>query len=581
MNARPPEIPPLDEPFPMAEVQGRRRPALIWLLPLVTLLVGAWMVHDRLADQGPLVSLLFRNAEGIEPKKTRVRYRNLDVGVVEAVHFTQDLSQVRVQVRLDKVFTGRITEASRFWMVRPRIEGIRISGLETLLSGVYISMDLGQGGAPQWEFTGLEEPRTILSDTPGTFYQLIAADLGSLTQGAPVYFRRIAVGEVVKYALTEDQSQVLIDIFIRAPHDRQVRRGTRFSNVSGVELDLSAQGLKVGIESLAAIMTGGISFETPQTLSGGASAPEGSRFPLYPSRDQGDEPPLGTGQRYLLYFEDTVRGLSVGAPVEFRGIRVGRVADIAFEGDAVTGQLRIPVQIELEPERVPLPSEGLTLEPRGPEQRRAQVRALMERLVRQGLRARLEIGNLLTGQLLVELDFMAGPETAQVIERDPYPELPTTPSTFRGMTRSLTQLLAKLERLPLDEIAQDLRDTVAGAKRLVNHEALDGSLRHGEGALARLEALAATLESRAPPLLDGVTRASDELRTLLTASREAVRQAQASLRAVELVANAQGPLGTELRRSLEQVSATARSLRTLSDYLERHPEALLRGKHAP
>lgn len=570
--------------LPLAQVRVRRTFPLVWLLPLVTLLVAAWLVYHNFSGQGPLVSLLFSNADGIEPKKTRVKYRNVDVGIVEAVHFSPDLAQVRIQTRLDKVFEERITDSTRFWVVRPRIEGMRISGLETLISGAYISMDLGQGGASKREFTGLEEPRTILSDTPGTFYQLSAADLGSLTVGAPVYFRRIAVGEVVKYALAEDHSHVRIDIFIRAPHDRQVRRGTRFSNVSGVELDLSAQGLKVGMESLVAMVSGGISFDTPQELAAGKPVPAGSSFPLYRSREQGDDPISGTGQRYVLYFDDTVRGLSVGAPVEFRGIRVGMVTDISFEGNAATGQVRIPVQIELEPERMPLSAavEGAELHQQTPERRRQQVRVLMDRLVKNGLRARLETGNLLTGQLFVTLDFVTGLGPATVgTGHAPYPELPTAPSLFRGITRDLTHILAKLEQLPLEEIGREVRDTVAGANQLINSGALRGAVRHGEGALAKLETLLALLEAKAPPLLDGATRASQDLSTLLAASQRAVQQVQASLRVVEQAASAQGPMGSELHKTLQQISAAAHSLRTLTDYLERHPESLLQGKRGP
>lgn len=569
------------EQWPEAQVsQPRWRLPLIWLLPLVAVLIGIWLVYDSLSRQGPLVSLRFNNAEGIEARKTRIKYRDVDVGMVEDVRFSDDLDKVVVSVRLDRAFNGRIRESTRFWVVRPRIQGMRISGLETLISGAYIGMDLGKGGAPRTEFNSLEEPRGILSDTPGTFYRLTAPDLGSLSQGAPVYFRRIPVGEVVQYALAEDYSQVEIDIFIRSPHDRQVRRTSRFSNVSGVELDLSAKGLKVGVESLVSMMSGGIAFDSPPEAGAGEPAPPGTSFTLHRSRESGDEVVAGDGPRYLLYFEDTVRGLSPGAPVEFRGIRVGRVIEIRFEGDSGAGDMRIPVLIELETDRLPVGEQGVVTDDkaRDPDQVRDEIQSLVTTLVRRGLRARLDPGNLLTGQLFVALDLLPQEPPAEIKLTGPYPELPTVPSTLRDMTRNLGRILTKLEQLPLDEIGVHLRDTLAGTDRLANDPAAGQSLAHLSGTLSQIQALMQTLNAKAGPLLDGVNRAGDDTRELLQASKQTVQQAQAALRTLDRALAAEGPLGNELVKTLEQLNAAARSLRLMADTLERHPESLLRGK---
>ncbi len=573
---------PLDD-LPRASVKEKRRGprlSVVWLLPLVALLIGGWLVFTTLAEQGPLISVHFDDAEGIEPKKTRVKYRDVDVGMVEAVRFSRDLTQVVVSVRLDKAFENRITETTRFWVVRPRVEGLRISGLETLISGAYITMDLGSGGEEKYHFDGLEEPHSILSDTPGSFFTLRALGLGSLTPASPVYFRQITVGEVVKYRLVEDQSHVEIDIFIRAPHDTQVRTNTRFWNVSGMELDLSAKGIKLGMESLISLVAGGISFRTPQSPGTSPRAEPGSIFTLYDNADASEQAPITIAQHYVLYFDDTLRGLSLGAPVEFRGLRVGTVTDIAFEASAESGPVRTPVAIAVEPERVPLanPEPGGTFEQLDAEEKRRRVRLLIERTVKTGLRARLETGNLLTGQLFVALDFVPDAQPAEVVYGEGYPELPTVPGIFRGMTQSLTRVLDKLERLPLDEIGRHLEQTVAGANRLLNDEHLPQSLARLDEALAKLNRVLAVFEDRTAPLMNSVTAAGEDMRGLIASTEQAVERTEATLSTIEGSVSGDGQMGRKILETLEELSAAARSIRIMAEYLERHPEALLKGK---
>jgi paraquat-inducible protein B len=569
--------------IPQAQVQERHGPALsmIWLLPLVAALIGGWLVYSNYAERGPLITIRFANAEGIQPNKTRVKYRNVDVGLVEEVRFSRDLGQVVVKVRMDQAFEDRLTDSTRFWVVKPRIEGFRISGLETLISGAYITMDLGKGGAERRVFTGLVEPRTILSDTPGSFYTLRARGLGSLSQGAPVYFRQIAVGEVVGYRIADDHSRVELEIFIRAPHDSQVRTNTRFWNVSGVELDLSAKGLRVGVESLASLVMGGVAFEIPQSLDTGPRAKDGSVFHLYGSREDSAETDITVAQTYVLYFDDSIRGLSIGAPVDFRGLRIGTVTDIAFEAGASGGPIRTPVTIAIEPERVPLadPDEGGAFELLDEQDKLRQVRELMEGIVKAGLRARLQIGSLLTGQLYVDLDFVPDAKPATVVYAPGRPPvLPTVPGTFKDITRSLTRLLGKLDRLPLEEIGQHVEQTVAGANRLVNNEHLHAAMASLASSLARLDRVLAVVEDHSEPVLDTVAKAGEDVRALIADTRAAVRRAEAALKVVEQSVSEDGPMGREILKTLEELSAAARSIRVMTEYLERHPEALIKGK---
>ncbi len=569
--------------LPEAEVKNRSRGlhfSMVWLLPVVALVIGAWMVYTDYADKGPLITIRFANAEGVEAKKTRVKYRDVAVGLVEEVHFSRDMSQVVTKVRMDKAFSGRITEASRFWVVRPRVEGLRISGLETLISGAYISMDLGQGGKDSDEFEGLDEPSSVLSDTPGTFYHLRAKGLGSLSQGSPVYYRQIEVGEVVKYRLAKDSSHVVIDVFIRAPHDQQVRSNSRFWNVSGAALRLGTEGIDLNVESLASLMAGGVAFATPASLDAGATAPEGSSFRLYTSKDESKETSITVSQPFVLNFPDTIRGLSVGAPVEFRGLRVGTVTDIAFEGNAESGPVRTPVIIAIEPERVPMfnATEGGAFEQLDAETQRKRVRALMARSVKAGMRARLQTGNLLTGRMFVELDFVPEAAPAEIGTGGAIPELPTVAGVFDGITRSLGRILAKLDRLPLEEIGRHLEQTVAGADRLVNSEELTRTVANLEQATGKLDSVLAQLDHKAGPMVDSVEQTANDIRGLVAATGKAVELAESTLATVEKAVSQDGALGREVFTTLEELSAAARSIRVMAEYLERHPEALIKGK---
>jgi paraquat-inducible protein B len=531
--------------LPDAEVAtGRSGPSMVWLVPVVALLVGAWLVYKTLSEQGPTVTILFDTAEGIEAGKTRIKYLDVDVGVVESVRILPDESKVELKAELVQGAESKLTDRTLFWVVRPRIEGTRVSGIGTLLSGAYIGMDPGQGGKKkQKKFEGLEKPPKLLSHRKGTLYRLQAPRLGSVSNGSPVYYRQFKVGDVVSVAMAEDHSRVNIEIFIDAPHDHYVHGNSVFWNASGFELDATSEGIKLDMESLASLVQGGIAFSTPETIGAADQAPEGSLFTLYDDEAQSREKPILITVPYLLYFEDSVRGLSVGAPVEFLGIRIGTVKDISMKIDRERGDMKIGVLIGIEPERLPA-SNG---EPSGDYMERG--RRSTELLVARGFRAQLNTGNLLTGQLFVDFDFFPEAEKVAIVEENGIPVLPTMPGRLKGITDNLSSILTKLERVPFEEIGRQLQDTVAGTSRLANDSELH-------------EAIA-------------------ELNTLLQNADEAVRQVKATMSAVEGVASEKGPIGSEILNTLEELSGAARAMRVLAESLERNPEALIKGKSGP
>ncbi|WP_456406633.1 PqiB family protein [Thiolapillus sp.] len=542
--------------------------SFVWLVPLVALIIGVVLIYKEYSSLGPTVQIQFESAEGIEAKKTDIKYRDVVIGTVTAVQFSEDLSHVVVEVQLNKEMEALLSPDTRFWVVRPRIAATGASGISTLFSGVYIAVDPGDDEGYEDRFVGLEEPPKILADAKGSSFRLRADSLGSLTAGSPVYYRQIQVGEVTGYRLMPDSHYVALDIFINAPHDKLVRKNTRFWNVSGMEMEVSGSGVKVELESLAALLAGGVAFDAALTLGDDQPAEEGAVFKLYASKKDSQQKTVQLSLPYILYFDDSVRGLAVGAPVEFRGIPVGKVLDISLEESATDGLVRIAVLVGLEPELVPFKKEGAGLDQKA---RKAFFRETLEKLVANGLRARLITGNLISGQLIVDMDFDQEAQQASIDYSGKYPVLPTTPGSLSSITNSLVAILGKLKRLPLDEMGAHFLNASQGLDELINDENLQDSMQKLSLVLQHADQLLSVVGDKTTPMMDEITRLS-------TDAREMVQQAERTLKQLEKTTSDQGSVGGELVNTMRELAAAARAVRGVADYLERHPEALLQGK---
>ncbi len=525
----------LPDAVPEAVVDRRRRVSLVWLVPLIAALAAGWLAYRAEIDQGPLVTIRFAGAEGLEAGKTRIRYKDVDIGQVEAIELSEDLSHVLVRARLDRDVEPHLTDATRFWVVRPRISGREISGLGTLIGGAYIGADLAAGGKPTTTFDGLDLPPLIDSSTPGTSFTLVTDQLGSLQAGTPVQYRGIEVGQVIEYHLPAGDGPIELHAFIRAPHDARVHSNTRFWHSGGLDLELGVEGIKVNSESLATVLLGGLSFGNLPNVPSGAPVTPDTRFELFANRREAEEQRYALKEIWTLEFAGSVRGLQPGAPVEFRGIRIGEVKEISLNLDVDALTARIPVRLELEPERLRLTGK------RTSRLDAAERRQFWDELVRRGLRAQLKTGSLLTGALYVDLDFYPDDQPRRIVWQAEHPQLPTVPTPLD----ELRDLLVKLARLPLEEIAADLR----------------ASLRQVNETLRGASAILETLDQQVAPELT---------RTL--------QQSQKALSGIEQVVAPGSPLHSETQLLLRELSAAARSIRVMADYLERHPEALLRGK---
>ena len=495
-----------------AVVSTRRRPSIVWLIPLVAAVVGAFVAWRTFADRGPEIEIAFETAEGLEAGKTPIKYKEVEVGVVEGIQLRGDLHGVHVTARMVKSFEPYLNQGTRFWVVRARVTGGQVMGLGTIFSGSYIAVDPAREGHRAREFTGLETPPVVTADEAGKHFMLRSRRAGAVDVGTPVLFRKIKVGEVVASELDESGDFVSIQIFVNAPNDARVNSGSRFWNASGVDVSLSADGVEVNVESLASLLIGGIAFDTPSDATG-PPAPDGSRFTLYENQAATRREVYTQKARYVAYFDTSVRGLQTGAPVEFRGIPIGEVRDIKLEYHPDKQEFLIPVVIEIEPERIA--NLGM-VDP-------ATRREALDRLVKQGLRAQLASGNLLTGQLIVQLDFHENVKPAEIVWSEPYPEIPTVPAALEEITASVQHLVKRLEQLPLDDVMRSMSGT-------------------------------------------------------MQAAQAALAQAQQTLATASALVGPDSPANSELRRALVELSDAARSVGLAAEQIQQQPNSLLFGK---
>jgi len=531
-----PEPPP---PRAAPRVVRRRNwlPSLIWLIPIVAAVVGVALVARILMDRGPEIVLTFKSAEGLEANKTVVRYKDVQIGTVTHIRLATDRSHVRVLVQLKKEASAFTAQDTRFWVVRPRLDTSGISGLGTLLSGAYIGVDAGTSEETSGEFTGLEAPPIVTRDDSGRQFLLRAHDVGSLDIGSPVYFRRIKVGQVAAYELDPDGRGVTLRVFVNSPYEKFVGVNTRFWHASGFDVDLNASGLKVRTQSLVTVLIGGIAFQAPDDQSGPVAA-ENAAFVLASDETAAMKEPDGLSQTMLLYFNQSLRGLSPGAPVDFRGVVIGEVKSIGVEFDRAERAFRMPVVIQVYPDRLRRRS---TTEPDS----RFSPFERWQLLVSKGMRAQLRTGNLLTGQVYVAMDFFTDAKPAKLDPNQQPLELPTQPNRLDELQSQVADIARKLNQVPFEEIGADLRKSLA---------ALDKTLASTEQLARRL---------------------SNDVTPEMAAALKDVRQ---TLRSAEKTIADDAPLQQDLRQTLQEVTRAAGSLRVLTDYLERHPESLIRGK---
>ncbi|MEX3784650.1 intermembrane transport protein PqiB [Paraburkholderia sp. BR14374] len=527
-----PGLPP-QLPDPDIEPRSRWLPSLVWVIPLIAALIGIALVVRSVTERGPVITISFISAEGLEPGKTQVKYKDVAIGSVKTITLAPDLSHVLVQVQLTKEGGKFAVKDSRFWVVRPRVGASGVSGLTTLLSGAYIGADAGRSSDSESDFVGLETPPPITGDQKGHQYTLHGESLGSIDIGSPIFYRRVQVGQVVGFSLDKSGTGVTMQVFVSAPFDQYVGTNTRWWHASGVDLRLDSSGFKLNTQSLATVIVGGLSFQSPPGQNMGPQAPNNQTFRLASDEADAMREPDGVPLRVVMNFNQSLRGLSIGAPVDFRGIVLGQVTNIGIDYDPKTQSFTMPVTLNLYPDRL-----GKRFRESAPQPGTLAGENMLQELVGHGLRGQLRTGNLITSQLYVALDIFPKAAPAKVdVTKDPL-ELPTIPNTLDELQLQVADIAKKLDKVPFDQIGANLNIALKNADQLFSR-----------------------LDKEVVP----------QARDTLSAAKQTFNSAQATLQQ-------DSPMQSDVHQALQELTRTLQSLNALSDYLERHPESLLRGK---
>jgi len=512
-----------------ATINKKTELPLVWFLPLIALLVSGWLIAKSYNEKGPVITISFPTAEGLEVDKTKIKYLNVEIGKVTAISISDDLKTILITAQMNSTASGYLNKNTSFWVVRPQVGLGGISGLGTLLSGPYIAIKPGDG-AKENHFTGLTTPPLLKNNADGMHFILETNNLGSMKPGTPINFHGITVGEVLSHKLSDEANAIRLTVFINKPYDQFIRKNTRFWIDSGVDLSAGADGFKVRTGPLISLLSGGIAFRAAAEDTIENIQPENSIFPLYDTYELSTQIVYQNTLKYVMYFNGSVRGLTVGAPVQLRGIPIGKVTDINLELDKKTAEIHIPVTVELEPERIKEINNDNHISDKD----------IMAQLINKGLRAQLQTGSLLTGQLLVDLDFHPKSKIVLSDNQSVYPEFPTTASSLDQFTHSANIIMDKVAKLPLEDLTAEANKTL---------QSLQGTSKAATGMLVSAQG------------------------TLDTADKT-----MASAHQVLSILEPGSTTHYELEQLLQELTQAASSVKQLTDYLEQNPNSLIRGK---
>lgn len=512
----------------------------VWIVPFVAFAIAVWLAVQARLDKGQEIEIIFENASDIVPGQTQIRLKDVQVGKVIAVRLSSDLKEVIVKAEIDRNVSKYLSVNTRFWVVTPRISTSGVSNLGTLISGVFIVMDPGEQGESEDEFRGLDESPILASDEEGTRYVLQSETLGSLDIGSPIYYRQIKVGEVTGYKLADTQQHVDVSFFVRAPHDQMVTKRSRFWDVSGFGVSLGADGVKAKMASVTSLLAGGIEFDNSASFGANTLAEEGHRFYLYPDRDSVLEERYTVKHHYLLRFSGSVKGLTVGAPVEFRGIKVGEVVDVVLDSPENVDKSLL-VYIAMQPQRF---EEGAPTA-------RDEVDQRLGRMIAQGLKAQMATSSLITGAKYIELLFMEE-SPGELVRFDSYSEIPTADDYASQLTQKLDSVLAQVAEVPIQQIGEDLGQSMSSLRAIL--ETLDKQNTAGK--------------------IDGAMEGLDDT---LAATSETIKQAEELLQNVNNLVAPDSEVKHGLTEMLDSLSDAGKSLQFFLDELNRHPNALIGG----
>jgi paraquat-inducible protein B len=546
-----------------ASTRRSRRVSAIWLLPIVAIAIGLWLAWDTLSKEGPTITITFETAEGLQASQSQLKFREINLGTVKTLALSPDHSHVVVTVATTKQADPLLTTDAQFWVVKPRLFAGNVSGLSTLVSGSYIGMLPGTASdTHKHDFVGREDPPVLAANVPGRTYLLKASRLGSVTLGSPVFFRDLSVGEVLGWDIGDMADSATIHAFVRAPYDKYIHDETRFWDASGLSVKLGGNGVEVQLESLRALLLGGIAFDTLAAPTQTAASSDGHVFPLFANKDAAQAASYSRKIPFVGYFPGSVRGLAAGADVTLHGLKVGQVTDVRLVYDAAKDAILAPVRFEVQPERFVGIGRQIIKD----------TAVGVEMLVNRGLRATLQSANLITGQMLIALEFEPDAPKADVTTEDGMFVIPTSDSgSFSGLEASASELLRKVNSIPFDTLGRNLSQTSEGLNDLVNGPQL-------KQALASLNTTLASVQNTVQNMDAGLSPAMKRLPDIAAGLQKTMTDVNRLLLSLQAGYGDNTPFSRDLGRLLIQLNDATRSIRSLADLLSRHPEALIKGR---
>jgi len=528
-----------DEDTEAKAVYRKRSFPIIWLLPVIALLAAGWFLWSSLTSRGPEITIRFETADGLEIGKSAIKHKDVVLGTVIGLKPVDGFKHIDVTARMNHLSEDYLNKDTKFWIVRPRVSVGGITGLNTLLSGAYVEMAPG-GGDKTDMFTGLEAPLLVTPDAKGKSFTLLTDDLGTLDQGSSVIYHGVKVGEILGYQLKTGENPVAVQIFVNDPYTGLVHSGTKFWNASGVQVSVGAQGLKVSARSLQTIFLGGVMFDVPQHAQAGPVANAGDSFPLYSDRIRAEDSVYTTKLRYAIRPTGTITGLDPGDEVTMFGQKIGQVDEAHIEFNTATGTAQPLVIIAIEPERL----NFTDLDVHSPDLA-AKTSALFARLADQKMRAELVSSNLLTGEKQVDFSFVEDAAPARVTpaqQAGAYPEFPTAPAN------------------DLNSVMRAAKKALNSADALISSPELKHSMQELDKSLTNIDGITKQTNQQIGPLLT-------QLRSFADSADDVLKKTGSS-----------SSSGGDLPGTLREIRDAARSVRTLADYLENHPESLVSGK---
>ena len=548
-----------------ATVRRSRRVSAMWLIPLIAVAIGGWLAWDTLSKKGPIITLSFETAEGLQAGQSQLKFKDIVLGTVQDLELTPDHSHVLVKIATTRQAEPLLTDTTIFWVVKPRLFAGNLSGLGTLLSGAYVGMLPGTtAGKPQHVFVGREDPPVLETNVPGHSFLLRASRVGSISVGSPIFFRDLDVGTVLGWDITNMARTVTIHAFVRAPYDSYVNDETRFWDASGVSLQLAGSGVSVQMESLRALLLGGIAFDTPDDKAQAPISAESHLFPLFKDRETADAASYSRQIPAVAYFGGSVQGLGPGSEVTIHGLVVGHVTAVQLGYDPAKHAIVAPVHFEVQPERV----VGI-----GNQVFRTAAEAV-DALVKQGMRATLQSANLLTGQKMVALEFVPDAPPATVTMESGSFVIPSADGGgLAGLAGSATELLTKVNSIPFDQIGKSLNGILQAGNDAANSAQLRQTLIELAAAITSVKDLASNMDHDLSPAMRQLSPIVANLQATVTSANLLVKSLDSGY-------GHDTKFNRDLERLLTQANEAVTSIRSLADTLSRNPEALIKGRPA-